>query len=75
VVEAVVVILSSVRFGLYALLQCSKDSECGCKAYGCYFEVEIDLPGGEDFEVFHVLLAEDGESSPPSRENFQSGAA
>jgi hypothetical protein len=75
VVEAVVVILSSVRFSLYALLQCSKDSEYGCKEYDCHFEVEIDLSGGEDFEVFHVLLAEDGESSPPSSGNFQSGAA
>jgi glucosinolate gamma-glutamyl hydrolase len=63
VVEAVVIILSSMRAGLYALLQCVEDSEYGCKAYGHYFE------------VFHVLLAKDGESSLPASGNFQYAAA
>jgi hypothetical protein len=63
VVEAVIVVPSPVRAGLYALLQCGKDSEYRRKAYVRYFE------------VFHVLLAEDGESSPLASGNFQSAAA
>jgi hypothetical protein len=64
VVKAVVVVvLSSTRAGLYVLLQCVEDSEYGCKTYDRYFE------------VFHVLLAKDGESSPTVSENFQYIAA
>jgi hypothetical protein len=59
VVEVVVVVvLSSTRADLYALLQCVEDSEYGCKAYGRYFE------------VFHALLAKDDESSPAASGNF-----
>jgi hypothetical protein len=47
---------------LYTLLQCSEDFKYGCKAYAIYFE------------VFHMLLAEDDESSPPISRNFQSAA-
>jgi glucosinolate gamma-glutamyl hydrolase len=63
VVEAVIVIPSAAHAGLYALLQCGEDSEYARKAYDGYFE------------VFHALLAEDGESSPPTSGNFQSAAA
>jgi glucosinolate gamma-glutamyl hydrolase len=59
VVEPIVVIPSAARTGLYKLLQCGEDSEYGRNAYGGYFE------------VFHVLLVEDGESSPPTSRNFQ----
>jgi hypothetical protein len=48
---------------LYALLQCSEDSEYGCKAYNGYFE------------VFHALLAEDGDSSLLACGNFQYATA
>jgi hypothetical protein len=58
VVEAVIIVPSPVRAGLYALLQCGKDFEYGRKAYVRYFE------------VFHVLLAEDGESSLLASGNF-----
>jgi hypothetical protein len=58
VVEAVIIVPSAARAGLYALLQCGEDSEYRCKAYDGYFK------------VFHVLLAEDGESSPPVSGNF-----
>jgi hypothetical protein len=63
VVETIVVILSLTCAGLYTLLQCVEDSDYGCKLYGRYFE------------VFHVLLAKDGESSPAASGNFQYVAA
>jgi hypothetical protein len=59
VVEAIVVILSSVCANLYALLYYGDDYEYMRKAYGDYIE------------VFWVLLGEDGESSPPASGNFQ----
>jgi glucosinolate gamma-glutamyl hydrolase len=63
VVEAVSVVPSAAHAGLYALLQCGEDSEYARKADDGYFE------------VFHALLAEDSESSPPTSGNFQSAAA
>jgi hypothetical protein len=62
-VEVVIIVPSVAHAGLYALLQCGEDFEYGRKAYDGYFE------------VFHALLAEDGESSPPASGNFQSAAA
>jgi hypothetical protein len=63
VVEAIVIVLSSARADLYALLQCDEDSEYGRKAYDVYIE------------VFQTLLVQDGESSPPASGNFQSTSA
>jgi hypothetical protein len=60
VIEAIIVVPSQTCADLYALLQCGEDSEYRCKAYSGYIE------------VFWPLLAEDGESSPPASENFQS---
>jgi hypothetical protein len=63
VVEAISIVPSLTRADLYALLQCSEDSEYGRKEYGGYIE------------VLWTLLAEDGESSPPVNGNFQSANA
>jgi hypothetical protein len=63
VVETVVIIPLAAGGGLYALLQCGEDSVYGHKAYDGYFE------------MFRALLAEDGESSPPTSRNFQFAAA
>jgi hypothetical protein len=51
------------RTSLDALLQCGEDSEYRRKAYDGYFE------------VWHVLLVEDGKSSPLTTRNFQCAAA
>jgi hypothetical protein len=58
VIEAIIVVLSSVCVDLYALLQCGEDSEYGRKTYGGYIE------------VFWALLVEDGEFSPSTSGNF-----
>jgi hypothetical protein len=63
VVEAIVIVILSVRADLYILLQCGEDSGYGRKTYGGYIE------------VFRTLLVEDGESSPPASGNFQSISA
>jgi glucosinolate gamma-glutamyl hydrolase len=55
--EVIVVIPSSVRADLYALLQCREDSEYMRKTYDNYIE------------VFRALMVEDG---PPASRNFQS---
>jgi hypothetical protein len=62
VVKAVVVIPTSTHASLYALLQCSEDSKYRCKSYGGYFE------------VFCMLLVEDGESSRLACGNYQFAA-
>jgi hypothetical protein len=62
VVKAVVVIPTSTRASLYALLQCGEDSKYRCKSYGGYFE------------VFRRILAEDGESSRLACGNYQFAA-
>jgi hypothetical protein len=56
-------VVEDIVAGLYALLQCGEDSKYGHKVYD------------GSFEVFRTLLAEDGESSPPASQNFQSAAA
>jgi hypothetical protein len=60
VVKAIILVPLSTCADLYALLQCAEDFEYGRKAYGGYIE------------VFWALVAEDGESSLPATENFQS---
>jgi hypothetical protein len=61
-VEVVIIVLSAACDDLYARLQYSKDSNYECKAYNEYFE------------VFHFLLTENGEYSPPTSGDFQSAA-
>jgi hypothetical protein len=58
VVEAIVGVPSSARADLYALLQCSEDSEYGRKAYGRYIE------------MLWALLVENDESSLLASGNF-----
>jgi hypothetical protein len=55
VVEVIIVVPSVARVGSYLLLQCCEGSEYGHKAYDY------------NFEVFHMLLANDGEPSPQVR--------
>jgi hypothetical protein len=57
-VEVTIVIPSLVRADLYALLLCGEDSKYGRKVYDDYFE------------VFCVLLAKYGKSSPLASGNF-----
>jgi hypothetical protein len=63
VVEVIIIVPTSARADLYALLQCRDDSEYGRKVYGGYIE------------VFWMLAVEDDESSPSTSGNFQSANA